>query len=363
MPLLRRTEPLLGQLLRYAAAEQSAGDEATAFEWRLERVRGREFAWVMEGGLGALLFRATRGSPEIVPAAWRAPLLSADLTARVRYSQQVETAKEVIDCCAALGVPVTLLKGISTSEEFYPLPHVRSMVDVDVLVERAALGAIESALIERGYAVRESRQTIEGHHHGAPLLDPRREVWVELHHKLFPDYDELGRGRLFGLANIAKESVISSFHGRTVRRLGHELQLAYIASSWTRDISLSQIHPSFVHSLFDAMRLLVATRDMFDWSRLLALVDSPLAAQSLDVMLTYLRRRRMSAVPLAVVNSLARQRGALRPFERRAMHAILDRYLIGGRHWNLPMPAPFPGRYFSARRGAGPQGSAGGPIP
>ena len=350
MPHFRRTEPLVSQLLGYAAAEQPHRASAPPFTWRFEQADERQFHWVMEGGLGPLLYRATRDDPQTVPSTWRERLLSADLTAQVRRGQQVDTANEIIDCCAALGVPVTLLKGISTSEQFYPLPHLRAMADVDVLVRGEAREAVESALVQRGYRPLESHRHVEGFHHAAPLFHPGRQVWVEIHIKLFPDYDELGRCQLFDVTSVATESVPSQFGGRPVYRLRDELQLAYIATSWMRDISLSQIQPGFVHSLFDAIRLLVGRRKLLDWARLLGMLDSPLAAQSLHLMLAYLRRRQLFDAPRAVLDSLAARQGALHVFERIAIYAILDWYLIGGRYWNIAMPVPVPGRYYSARR-------------
>jgi hypothetical protein len=36
---------------------------------------------------------------------------------------------------------------------------------------------------------------------------------------------------------------------------------------------------------------------------------------------------------------------AVGPFELRLIHAMLDRYQIGGRRWNFALPPPVPGRY------------------
>ena len=73
----------------------------------------RQLRHVLDAGLGALLYHATRDRLERAPPAWRDALKSADLTAQVRYGNLCDTADEVIDVCQEMGVRVTLLKGIS----------------------------------------------------------------------------------------------------------------------------------------------------------------------------------------------------------------------------------------------------------
>jgi len=42
--------------------------------------------------------------------------------------------------------------------------------------------------------------------------------------------------------------------------------------------------------------------------------------------------------------------GAVGPLELRLIHAMLDRYQVGGRPWDLPLPPPVPGRYDLRRQ-------------
>jgi hypothetical protein len=269
------------------------------------------------------------------------------MTARLRHNLRVDTATEVIDVCAMLGAPVTLLKGISISEQYYPAGHLRTMSDVDVLLPSAAIPAVETELLRQGY-LRSPEHYGEDSHHGAPLLDPERQVWVELHTALFPQSSGLRSGQAFGAANIAAHSVESSLRGRPVRRLSDEFQIAYVATSWIWDITLCKFHPSFVTALFDAVLLQRLSRQAIDWERVLRWLDNGMALASLHVMLGYLARHDVCAIPPP--DRLASSQRLVGGVELSIMHTVFDHYLLGARPWNLPIPPPVPGRYNLQRQ-------------
>lgn len=341
--------PLLGQLLAHAATGAPLGAGSRSFAWRPEGGDERQFRWAMEGGLGPLLNRATRGCIDVVAPAWREALLSAELTARVRHANLVDTALDVIDACDGLSLRPTLLKGISVSEELYPAEHLRPMADVDVLIPEHAYALVEAAVLERGFDRLDYPQ-IEGHHHGAPLLHPGRRTIVELHTVLFPDDSHLREATAFNLANVEQHSVASHYHGRPVRRLSRELQLVYIASSWFNDMTLCKVHPGFMASLFDAVYLLCARGRTLDWSGLHEWLDNDLAKASLYAMLSYLPRYGVAPPPPATLAHLASSQSWVGPIQLRMIHAMLDRHLIGGRPWTLALPPPVPGRYSALRQ-------------
>ena len=224
--------PLVGQLLAYAATGAPLGRTARQFAWRAEGGDERQFRWAIDAGLGPLLHRATRDCVDVVPSAWREILLSADLTARVRHGCLVDSMLEIIEVCEGLQLRVTLLKGISVSEQLYPAEHLRPMSDIDVLIPAHTYALVEAALLGRGYR-RMDYPAIDGQHHGAPLHHSRRRTFIELHTALFSDDSPLREGSLFSPSNVALRSVGSRYHDRPVARLTPELQLAYIASSWS----------------------------------------------------------------------------------------------------------------------------------
>jgi hypothetical protein len=309
----------------------------------------RQIRWALDAGLGALLYRATRHCLDGVPIAWRDVLLSADLAARVIYGNQVETANEIIEICRERGFHPTLLKGISISDQYYPAPHLRPMGDIDILIPADAYESIESALLRRGYARQPGYIVSKGAIHGVPLAHPERQTWVELHTAL---YDEIWPvPDAFDIANVAAQRVASTFHGRRVYRLTDELQLLYIASSWAGDLAHYnvEIHPSGVPPLLDVLYLLKESGKVLDHSRLAVGPGSEMAIASLYVMLAYLARHGLGSESHRLSRVLASSQKLVGPVQLRVIHAVLDRYLIGGRPWNLPVPLPVPGRY-SVRR-------------
>ena len=142
------------------------------------------------------------------------------------------------------------------------------MADIDVLIPANAYSDVEAALLDRGY-VKLADWNLPGHQHGAPLRHVRRRTIVELHTRLFREDSPLRTDGVFGESNVAAQSMRSRYHARPVKRLTPEMQLAYIASSWFNDLTLSKFHPSFIASLFDAIYLLKASGRTLDWRGLL----------------------------------------------------------------------------------------------
>jgi len=144
------------------------------------------------------------------------------------------------------------------------------------------------------------------------------------------------------------------FDGKRVNRLTDELQLIYIASSWVGDLARSpkiSAHPSHLASLLDAIYLLKASKDTLDWERVLDWLGDDMETVCLHITLTYLRRRGLGQFDPSVLSRLAARQHLVRALELRFIHAMLDRYLIGGRYWDLPIPPPFaPGRYNLRRQ-------------
>jgi len=334
------------ELLKHIGGS-SGTDEAGRIIRALDQASEREFVWAIEAGLGPMLLRATRDHLADIRESRHEILLSSDLTARLRHGLRVDTAKEVIDVCASVGATATLLKGISISEQYYPAGHLRTMSDVDVLLPAEAHPAVTAGLLARGYT-RGIDMMGEDPHHDVPLNDPTGTVWVELHTRLYPRSSGLLDGGVFGSANVLAQTVRSEFHGLQVNRLTPEFQLAYIASSWMHDLTLFKVHPSFVTPLFDALLLLRATGQDLRWERLFGFLDNALAQSSLYALLTYLARRRLCEPSAG--HDLGQRQHLVGPLELRAMHAMIDRYVVGGRYWNLPIPPPVPGRYNLRRQ-------------
>ncbi len=326
---------LIRNLLKYAATGPNDA-LADAFD-------DRQFRWTIDAGLGPLLYHAARDDTHGLPEAWRDVLLSAELTSRVAHGNLIDTAGEIADVCEQARVPVTLLKGISISDQYYPAPHLRPMGDVDVLVAADAYERVNSALVRRGYEPNTEYEMAANAPHGVPLYHPGRRVWVEVHTALFGGTPP----KVFGAPSVAARSIASTFHGRTVHRLADELQLVYIAYSWICDMSryTINIQPSCVPPLLDAVYLLKARHGALDWDGLLDVLDDDLASASLYVLLALLARCGIDTGAARMVSRLASRQSLVGPVQLAVILAVLERYLLGGRTWNLVLPLPMPGRY------------------
>lgn len=331
---------LLFDLLTYAASEPGSVRGIPAR--RLAEADDHQMQWISQAGLAPLLYRASREEIDQVPTSRREMLLSAHLTAMVWQSNLIDATREIVEACQAQGVSITLLKGISISDQYYPEAHLRPMSDIDVLAPASGYLAAESAILELGYKPRPHHQHPQDAHDGAPLFHPKRRLWVEVHNALFPKHATISSGRVFSAPHVAAHTVSSTFHGSAVNRLADELQLVYIASSWVRDLSQYGIHASHMPPLLDALYLVNASNDTLAWDDLLGWLDNPMASASLYLMLSFLSRHGLCQVDPSILSRLASSQSALGPFALRVLHRVLERYLIGGkpfsrfiRHWHV----------------------------
>ena len=232
----------------------------------LDAFNEAQIRWTIETGLGPLLYHVTKGNPATASSPFKQLLLSADLTAKVLSQELLDAMSEIIDACNVHTTRMTLLKGISICEQYYPESHLRVMRDIDFLVDKATFASVESALLRCGYRKDSKLPTsfYENHHHGIPLFHPQRRIWVEIHTCLFPPMSALGRDRVFSRENIESQRQSSVFQGREVGRLSNELQIVYIAShgawQWRR---VGGIVP-----MLDLIYLLKRTKGEVDWGRI-----------------------------------------------------------------------------------------------
>lgn len=359
---------LIFPLLKYVA-EGMPTTGSVQVRTALRTVAADPTAYAMQAGLGPLLHRATAGNPPPLKDA----MAAAYLAARVRHSCLFDAARRAIDLCAGMGVPVTLLKGISISEQCYPAAYLRPMSDIDLLIPATAREAVEARFLQCGYGQDPNKMGPDSHH-GEPLLDPDHFVWIELHEALFPGRSRLRQGRLFSASGIAKQTVATSLADRPVQRLSDALQLIYISCYWVRDVSMHGLHPAFVFPVIDAVCLLTKSHPP-DWQVVLDLVDNPIAAASLYILLAYLSRYRIVPIPEDVLAHLAASQPIVGRTECAILTAMVHRYLIGGRSfrpfnswhiwtnlirpgtpfrkvlslpWNIVFPARYPDRYDAA---------------
>jgi hypothetical protein len=315
-------------LLRHTAGEQALGS-GIRIDWRRPDIE-RQWQHIIAAGLAPLLYHATQTGIREIPAGWQDALHGAELTARIRHGNLLDTAGEILGVCDRSRIRPTLLKGISISELYYPAGHLRPMGDIDVLVPGKDSSAVEEALLGLGYRQGPEHRPPGGQNHGTPLHHTDRDVWVEVHSALFPPEEGTGTSGLFGTANVEAESMVSMFHGHPVCHLSRELQLVYIAHGWLDDMLRCKPHPSFLPSLFDVILLLNPSRPPLDWTKVLRWMHHEPADASLYVMLSYLGHLGLLPCPQAVLSEVARLQRIIGPPELRIIHSILDHHVLGG---------------------------------
>lgn len=313
---------LVRALLRNAAAPRSAG-------LRWDTVDERQMNHVAKSGFAPLLWRLAHDVGTPPPAVWRDTLRAADLVAQVVYGNVGDATTDLVDACRAGGALVTLLKGVSIGEQYYPEPHLRPMGDIDLLVARRDSARVELTMLRRGYVRMDGYEPEPGDAHLAPLYHPELHVWVEIHTALFPDGDRLRRNRMFSPADLERHIVASTFQDRRVGRLRPETQLVYIASYWIRDMAKDGVHASFARPLLDAVYLLAGSAKDFDWDAMLDGVDNDVAAASLYVLLSYLWLHRLAAVPEPTLARLAKLQRRVGALELALLGKLADACLVG----------------------------------
>ena len=259
------------------------------------------------------------------------PLLEgADLTARLINAEQLDAMEEIIRACGELVQPPTLLKGISIGEQYYPEPHLRPMKDIDFLVDQDALPIVESALLRIGYRQRSEMppEFYEAHHHTTPFYHSQTQVWVEVHHGLFPGWSLVGSDKVFSIDTIRAERRPAEFRGRLVNRLSNELQIVYLASHW----ALGFQRLGGMVAMVDMIYLLKRARSI-RWNRVLEWLDGAVAAGPVYLLLTYLARHRLVELPSGILGELSRRQRSFGQASLTIVHALIDRYVTNGREF------------------------------
>lgn len=255
-------------LLRLLQAARRDRAELTLAAFPPETVR-----WAVTSGLGPWLHRCIAADAGVAASPLWPLVQSADLTARLLVAEQLDAAEDIVAAAARTVAPLTLLKGISLCEPLYPVPHLRTMGDIDILANEEALPALQALLVELGYRSRSDypAEFYAAHHHIMPMFHTRRRVWVEIHRSLFPRDSPAGSDQVFSPALVATELQPSHFRGHRVNRLSDELQLVYLASHWAFGFKQER----GMIGMLDVIRLLDRTPR---WTRILPWLDDAFAA-------------------------------------------------------------------------------------
>jgi hypothetical protein len=149
--------------------------------------------------LGTLASRLQQsGSLERVPAAPRAHLVAARVLAAAQEAAVRREVREISDALRPVGSPVILLKGAAYLLAGLPPSRGRMFSDIDILVPKHALAAVESALMLAGFATThhhpyDQRYYRRWMHELPPMQHVKRMTVLDVHHTIVP---ATGRVRL-----------------------------------------------------------------------------------------------------------------------------------------------------------------------
>ena len=283
--------------------------------------------WAIQSGLGPLLYRAGKDNAHNSTSGLWTDLKAADLTARVIMAEHLEAMCEIIDACDGR-LPLTLLKGISIAEEYYPEPHLRLMRDIDILLPKQYFPAVKTVLEQLGYRQEDHPAALyANHHHAAPFFHEEKNVWVEVHHALIAPRRRAGSAAVFQGDAVASQLRDTRFQGRKVRRLSPEMELIYLATHWSQDF------PGMggMVAMVDAIYLLKTVGFGLRWDWIIRSVPNSFAASHLYLLLHYLERQRLLCIPGAVMHELFLHQPSFGRATLAAARAMLDRYCVTGR--------------------------------
>lgn len=310
--------------------------------------------------LGTLAYRLSqRGLLQHVPHAPRAHLVAAQITCKAQQAAVYRELAEIAHALRLVGTPVILLKGAAYLAARLPPSQGRLFSDIDILVRKNALPAVESALMLAGFATThlhpyDQRYYRRWMHELPPMQHVMRMTILDVHHTIVPetagirlDADKLFRNalplpdrtdfRVLAPTDMVLHSALHLFHNE---ELTHGLRDLVDIDRLLRRFGED---PHFWDALVTRAAELDLGRPMhyaLHWtSRLLGTVVPAGAASA--------ARRHAPSAPMAwLMDSLLAS--ALRPTGDRPSTRWARRALYLRGHW-LKMPMPLLAWHLTAK--------------
>ncbi len=288
-------------------------------------------AHLYESGLAPIAWHLSRQFPAGLPKESIDLLHGADLTARAIHGSMSNATTRILDAADGVGIPVTLLKGISVADEIYALPHHRLMGDVDLLVHARDIAAMCKILDDQGFSqgTGVDAQSLSPDHHHLPEHRHRETgISVELHTRLVPHRSRFHGDALLDPITFCRETLSSNYRGHTCRRFTPEYQLLYTLAHWSADRKWSV---SLV-GLVDATLILRKNHETLDWSRIARWMrESPLFAERLALLLLFLARHELATIHPGLVTEIYRTKRQVGRVNLAMLHWLLLEFPVSGR--------------------------------
>ncbi len=243
------SQTFVTQLLRIYHGRETISAE------RFEPLGAAQVKYLCDVGLGPIAFRTYGDILRATDPSIYSVLQSADLTIRVIYKQLESATVELLARLQSVGIAPVLLKGISTSYEFYSPTHLRLMGDVDILVRQSEVDLTMATVADLGYEIADEdwlKYYKKGHHHLPAARHPKTGITVEVHTGLFAPGVPFAQETLFQMESIQSQKVEFDYKGHRVARFTPEFQLVFIIATWSVDanwaMNLSSINDA-IHIL------------------------------------------------------------------------------------------------------------------
>lgn len=301
----------------------------TAHEASLSALNHQSQRYALKAGLGPYFHHYTHKGLLEAPQALKEALLSADLTSQILTGEHLDALEEILRALVPVTQKVTLLKGIAICQTHYPAPHHRPMGDIDILLPQEQHAAAEAIMRQLGYRQEsvypaEFYQTI---HHSMPFFHPRRGVWVEIHHALFPQSSALASDPYLCTDNLAKHTIAHSFRGLQCQRLDEEFQLVYTCAHWAEKLNRSRT----AIALLDMVLLLSCDTVSYSWNSVITQLKGGASITSLSLAMLYLDRHGLVNLPDQPRKSLRHHAKNLNWVNRTILEWVLDHHVAQGK--------------------------------
>jgi len=272
-------------------------------------------------GLGPLLAWLMRADQAAMDVSLRKRLTSIGAMSRFLSAS---VANAVIQLAVESGDSrnFMLLKGASLITDIYPVPHLRLMGDIDILVQNRDVTRVCAMLRTLGYEQYPDLPAsfYENHHHLMPFRHPQTNVWIEVHTAIFPQSHACANLPVFqpDYFRRYREPVLYQTHP-FVRPMA-ELNLLYIITHWMMEF---RVHDS-ASQLLDVIYLMKKYGESFDWKIFAQMVDNRCTVACVTIVLGYLQRDSLLEIEAFQWERLCRKKSACGWVGRRLMYMLID---------------------------------------
>ena len=310
--------------------EPRAAASLSLKDWDLLIRQARQFDLL--GRIGALLEECEL--LEVVPTQPREHLLWGRVAAQrheLAVHAEIAHVQKALD---SVGVPVILLKGAAYAIAKLPPAGGRFFSDIDILVPKESLNAVEAALLMHGWTA-SHHDAYDEHYYRAwmhelpPMQHVKRMTVIDVHHAIVPQ-----------TAPVQPDPIKLRAAARSIEGFANLLVLG--PADMVLHSAVHLFHDGeFDHGLrdlvdIDALLRHFGSRSEF-WNELVQRAEEMQLSRPLFYALRYAERFLKTPVPTSARQ--AANAAKPNPLLLHCMDALFRRGIVGGEPWNPEHPA------------------------